>query len=252
MNRKSITQLRVCCISIVVVLLMSVCNMSVFAKDTVRSNVSYGPTPTDDSSPFDPIQGMELVSQEDGKFIYSMQNSETGMTSNIVLFKTTEWRPSNSEDVEETPEPTPTPTPTPKPTPTPTPTPTPEPEPEPTYTEEDLYWLSRAVFAETGCNWMPDWVMRATASVILNRVNSPNYPNTIKGVLWQPGQYGCVSNGMIYNTPTQKVIDNCRYVLEHGSTLPAHIIGQSGYPLGPVYTSYYDYILGVTVYYFSL
>src|SRR5699024_6457537 len=106
MNRKSITQLRVCCISIVVALLMSVCNMSVFAKDTVRSGVSYGPTPTDDSSSFDPIQVMELVSQEDGKFIYSMQNSETGMTSNIVLFKTTEWRPSRSEDVEETPEPT--------------------------------------------------------------------------------------------------------------------------------------------------
>ena len=97
---------------------------------------------------------------------------------------------------------------------------------------------------------MPDWVMRATASVIINRVNSPNYPNTVKGVLWQPGQYGCVWNGMIYNTPTQKVINNCRWVLENGSTLPAGVVGQSGYPLGPVHTSYYDYILGTTVYYF--
>lgn len=135
---------------------------------------------------------------------------------------------------------------------TPEPTPEPTTETSPSYTEDDLYWLSRVVYAEAGCNWFPDWVQQAVASVVINRVNSSSYPNTIYDVIYQPGQYGCVNNGSIYNTPTQKVINNCKYVLENGSTLPSYVIGQSGYPLGPVYTQYYDSVLGTTIYFFSL
>lgn len=142
-----------------------------------------------------------------------------------------------------------------KPKPTLTPTPETDPPSAPavsSYSEEDLYWLSRVVFAEGGCDWFPDWVQRDIASVVLNRVSDPRYPNTIKDVIFDPGQYGCVNNGSIYNTPTQKVINNCRYVLENGSTLPSYVIGQSGYPLGPVYKSYYDSVLGTTTYFFSV
>lgn len=127
-----------------------------------------------------------------------------------------------------------------------------EPEEEAaTYSDEDLLWLSRVVFAEAGCNWFPDWVQRDVASVVLNRVADPRYPNTIKDVIFDPGQYSCVNSGSIYREPTQKVIDNCRYVLKNGSTLPVYVIGQSGYPLGPVYKSYYDSVLGTTIHFFS-
>lgn len=122
----------------------------------------------------------------------------------------------------------------------------------PTYSDEDLYWLSRVVYAEAGCNWFPDWVQQAVASVVVNRVNDSRYPNTIRDVIFQSGQYGCVNNGSIYNTPTSKVVTNCKYVLEHGSTLPSYVIGQSGMALGPVYTSYYDSVLGTTIYFFSV
>ena len=41
-------------------------------------------------------------------------------------------------------------------------------ETTPTYSDEDLLWLSRVVFAEAGCDWFPDWVQRDVASVVLN------------------------------------------------------------------------------------
>ena len=130
--------------------------------------------------------------------------------------------------------------------------PTPEPsKPTQTYSDEDLYWLSRVVFAEAGCDWFPDWVQRDVASVVLNRVADPRYPDTIKGVIFDPGQYSCVDSGSIYNTPTQKVIDNCKYILENGSTLPVSVIGQSAYAWGPIYKSYYDSVLGTTIHFFS-
>lgn len=127
-----------------------------------------------------------------------------------------------------------------------------EPEEEAaTYSDEDLLWLSRVVFAEAGCDWFPDWVQRDVASVVLNRVADPRYPDTIKDVIFDPGQYSCVNSGAIYREPTQKVIDNCRYVLENGSTLPVSVIGQSGYALGPIHKSYYDSVLGTTIHFFS-
>lgn len=127
-----------------------------------------------------------------------------------------------------------------------------EPEEEAaTYSDEDLLWLSRVVFAEAGCDWFPDWVQRDVASVVLNRVADPRYPDTIKDVIFDPGQYSCAASGSIYNNPTQKVIDNCRYVLENGSTLPGSVIGQSAYALGPIYKSYYDSVLGTTIHFFS-
>ena len=147
---------------------------------------------------------------------------------------------------EQEPEPTPTPVPTPEPVPEPAPEP-----PSQSYSEDDLFWLSRVVYAEAGCDWFPDWVQQAVASVVLNRVADSRYPNTIKDVIFDPWQYSCVNSGSIYNQPTSKVIENCRYVLEHGSTLPVSVIGQSGYALGPVYTSYYDSVLGTTIYFFS-
>lgn len=140
--------------------------------------------------------------------------------------------------------------------PSPAPTPTPEPSVEPsepvkTYSDEDLYWLSRVVFAEAGCDWFPDWVQRDVASVVLNRVADSRYPDTIKSVIFDPGQYSCVDSGSIYNTPTSKVVENCRWVLENGSTLPVSVIGQSAYAWGPIYKSYYDSVLGTTIHFFS-
>ncbi|HHU77887.1 MAG: cell wall hydrolase [Caldicoprobacterales bacterium] len=42
----------------------------------------------------------------------------------------------------------------------------------------------------------------AVAAVILNRVKSPLFPNTIKEVIYQPGAFTCVEDGQINLKPS--------------------------------------------------
>ncbi len=50
----------------------------------------------------------------------------------------------------------------------------------------------------------------AVAAVVLNRVRSSKFPNTISGVIYQRGQFSVVSNGSINNTPTSSAIRAAR------------------------------------------
>lgn len=121
---------------------------------------------------------------------------------------------------------------------------------KPKYTDEDLDLLARIINAEAGCSWIPDWVQRMVGSVVLNRVNSEYFPNTIREVIYQPGQYGPVYNGSIHMTPSDRVVENARYLLENGSICPPNVTGQNGIITGSgLYTSYYDSILGTTIYF---
>ncbi len=118
------------------------------------------------------------------------------------------------------------------------------------YTEEDLDLLARLIYAEVGCTWIPDWVQRMVGSVVLNRVESSYYPDTIREVIYQPGQYAPTWNGSIHWTPDARTIENARYVLENGSICPSNVVGQNSIITGSgVYKSYYDSILGTTVYF---
>lgn len=120
----------------------------------------------------------------------------------------------------------------------------------PKYSEEELDLLARLVYAEAGCTWIPDWVQQAVASVVINRVNSPVYPGTIREVIYQPGQYGPAWSGSIERAADARTIANARAVLENGSTLPANVTGQAGFISGGgMYTSYYDSVLGTTIYF---
>ena len=43
----------------------------------------------------------------------------------------------------------------------------------------------------------------AVAAVVLNRVRSSSFPNTISGVIYQEGAFTCVSDGQLYLTPDE-------------------------------------------------
>lgn len=121
---------------------------------------------------------------------------------------------------------------------------------KPDYTQEELDLLSRIIYAEVGCTWIPDWVQRMVGSVVLNRVASNYYPDTIREVIYQPGQYAPTWDGSIHKTPDARSVANARYVLEHGSTCPETVVGQNSIITGGgVYTSYRDPVLGTTVYF---
>lgn len=119
---------------------------------------------------------------------------------------------------------------------------------KPKYTEAEKDLLYRVVMVEAGCNWIPDWVQRMVVSVVLNRVDSAKYPNTIRDVLWQPGQYNPYA--LYSKTPTPKVRANVDYVLEHGRNCPTNVLGQNGDATGNgIYAQYYDAELRSTIYF---
>lgn len=95
---------------------------------------------------------------------------------------------------EELPEPEPEPVIAPEPEPTPEPDPDPEPtpeaEPEPTYTQEDLEMLAITIYREAGADYIADSTRQMVGEVVLNRVASEYFPNTIYEVLTAPYQYG--------------------------------------------------------------
>jgi len=64
--------------------------------------------------------------------------------------------------------------------------------------------LSRLVYAEARGETYKGQV--AVAAVVLNRVASASFPNTISGVVFQSGAFSCVSNGSINNTPDSTAI----------------------------------------------
>lgn len=92
------------------------------------------------------------------------------------------------------------------------------------YSENDLYWLSRIIHAEASGEPFDGKV--SVGNVVLNRVRSKNYPNTVYGVIFDKKhgtQFSPVSYGTIYNTPNADSIRAARKCLE-GYTLNNEII----------------------------
>ncbi|MTI68556.1 MAG: LysM peptidoglycan-binding domain-containing protein [Firmicutes bacterium] len=80
---------------------------------------------------------------------------------------------------------------------------------------KDLYWLSRIVHAEASAE--PFEGKLAVANVILNRKKSPDFPNTIKGVIFDTKygyQYTPAYNGTIYNNPSSESVQAAKLALE--------------------------------------
>lgn len=62
-------------------------------------------------------------------------------------------------------------------------------------TTSDVQLLARAINGES--RGEPYEGQVAVGAVILNRVKAPNFPNTISGVIYQPGAFTAVSDGQI-------------------------------------------------------
>jgi N-acetylmuramoyl-L-alanine amidase len=98
------------------------------------------------------------------------------------------------------------------------------------YSEEDFYWLSRIIHAEA--EGEPYSGKLAVANVIINRKNSPEFPNTIKGVIFDNNfgiQFTPVANGKIYNRPNAESERAAIEALEGHNN-----IGNSLYFLNPI------------------
>ena len=83
------------------------------------------------------------------------------------------------------------------------------------YWDGAVLWLSRIIYAES--RGEPLLGKIAVGNVVMNRVASPQYPNTIYGVIFDRKygtQFTPVATGAIYNTPTDECIRAAKMVLE--------------------------------------
>lgn len=96
-----------------------------------------------------------------------------------------------------------------------------------TYTEnyEDLYLLAQIIHAEA--KGEPYEGKLAVGNVIHNRVKSEQFPNSIRDVIFQKGQFQPVMNGSIYNEPSEESI---KAAMESYHT---NIVGQALYFYNP-------------------
>lgn len=74
------------------------------------------------------------------------------------------------------------------------------------FTDEDYQNLLRIVEAEAGTEGF--YGKQIVANVILNRVSDSEFPNTISGVVFSPGQFSPVRNGKFYSVKiSQETVD---------------------------------------------
>lgn len=85
----------------------------------------------------------------------------------------------------------------------------PPPSQEPT--DEDFYWLVRVISAEARGEPLIGQI--AVGAVVLNRVKSPYFPDTVKEVIFQPGQFSVVADGSIYQPPVPSAYTAARLAL---------------------------------------
>ena len=87
------------------------------------------------------------------------------------------------------------------------------------YASDEVYWLSRIIYAEAGAE--PFRGQIAVGNVVLNRVRHRDYPNTIYGVIFDRKhgtQFSPVAFGTIYKTPSAEAVIAAKICLE-GYTL---------------------------------
>ena len=83
------------------------------------------------------------------------------------------------------------------------------------YDDDVVYWLSRIISAESKGEPLIGQI--AVGNVVLNRVRSKDFPNTVWGVIFDRKwgvQFSPVSNGTIYNEPTATSIIAAKICLD--------------------------------------
>ncbi|MCD8321367.1 MAG: cell wall hydrolase [Oscillospiraceae bacterium] len=80
------------------------------------------------------------------------------------------------------------------------------------YSETDVYWLSRVIYAEAGGQSLA--AQAAIGSVVMNRVADEAFPDTVYEVIFAKNQFDVVINGMVYMTPDETAEIAAKLVLE--------------------------------------
>ena len=108
-------------------------------------------------------------------------------------------------------------------------------------TKSNIEWLARTIYAENGGSRNNKTIV-LTGIVVCQRVRSSDFPNTIKKVISQKGQYSTWSDGKIKNCkPSKKCYKIAKKILKKKLYLkyPKKLVFQSQFRQG---TKTYKYI----------
>lgn len=86
------------------------------------------------------------------------------------------------------------------------------------YNGDTLYWLSRIINAESGNQVLEGKI--AVGNVVMNRVNSPKFPDTIYDVLYQKNQFTPASSGSLKRTPNEESVIAAKLVMDGAQVVP--------------------------------
>lgn len=107
---------------------------------------------------------------------------------------------------------------------------------------EDIDLLARIIQLECGADWCSDELQYLTGAVIINRVDDPRFPNTIRDVIYSPGQYSTV--GLLYSIePSERSIKVAEKIILWGvEDTPPDLVYQANFKQG---SEVYRYLEGV-------
>lgn len=106
------------------------------------------------------------------------------------------------------------------------------------YTDYDLYCLAVVIQREAGYSFCSDEEQIMVASVVMNRVDSDLYPDTIHNVLTQHRQYGMMwKYGIKFSDSADKesidrAYKNAKIVLDGYRNCPKNVVFQSEFKQG--------------------
>ena len=83
-----------------------------------------------------------------------------------------------------------------------------------TVSQSDYILLCNVVGHEYGANWISEYDKALVVEVVMNRVKSPQFPNTIYGVLTQRSQFSGAYTYVNLGTYSRKVTDSVKAAVD--------------------------------------
>ena len=111
---------------------------------------------------------------------------------------------------------------------------------------DELYLLSRLIYAEAGSDWLTDEFRMCIGEVVMNRVASPEFPDTLYDVIYQKGQYAAAASpGFDTLVPPSNCVDIALRLLQGERCMVQSVVFCSGNIQGDIFSVYEDWRLGV-------
>lgn len=99
---------------------------------------------------------------------------------------------------------------------------------------DDMYLLARVIYVEAGSDKLSREWRENVGAVVMNRVDSPEFPDTLRGVIYQDGQYSHVDTYEFrYGTcPGTECAETALRLLLGERPLPPDVVFQANFRQG--------------------